>query len=90
MFVRVRLPLGKPRKVLTVPELAVLTKDSSKFVYVVGDKGKVELRAVKLGQLDGDLRVIEEGLKPDDWVAVSALGKFAEGDTVEPKRTSQP
>jgi RND family efflux transporter MFP subunit len=87
MFARVRLPLGKPRKVLEVPELAVLTKDSRKFVYVIGDNNKVVLRPVRVGQLDGDLRVIETGLKPDDWVAVSALGKFAEGDTVEPKRT---
>ena len=85
MFARVRLPLGKPRKVLEVPELAVLSKDGAKFVYVIGADKKVQLRRVKLGPLDGGQRVIKEGLKPEDWVAVSALGRFAEGDTVEPK-----
>jgi len=90
MFARVRLPLGKPRAVLEVPELAVLSKGGRKYVYVVGDNKKVELRPVRVGQLDGDRRVIEEGLKADDWVALSALGKFVEGDTVAPKRTPLP
>lgn len=90
MFARVRLPLGKPRKVLVVPELAVLSKDGGKFVYLIGDDKKVRLWRVKLGPLDGDWRVIEKGLAPGVWVAVSALGRFAEGDTVEPKRVPLP
>ena len=90
LFADVRLLLGKPRKVLEVPKLAVLSKDGRKFVYVVGDNNKVELRAVKVGPLDGRMRVIEEGLKSNDWVADSALGKFGEGDTVEPKRKPLP
>ena len=35
MFVRVRLPIGKPKKAILIDEQAIGTDQSDKFVYVV-------------------------------------------------------
>jgi hypothetical protein len=40
---------------------------------------------VKPGQLEGTLRVIEEGLKPDDRVVIGGLLRAIPGQKVEPQ-----
>ena len=46
----------------------------SSIVYVLDADNKVQYRRVTTGALQEDgLRVIEEGLKPDDWVVVGGL-----------------
>jgi multidrug efflux system membrane fusion protein len=74
MFVRIRLPLGKPRPALLVADAAVATDQGQKNLYVVDDNNVVHYRRVTLGPLQEDgLRVIEEGLKPGERVVVSGL-----------------
>jgi RND family efflux transporter MFP subunit len=85
MFVRVRVPFGKPRRVLQVPETAVAADKDRRFVLIVNGAGVVERRDVKLGPQEDGLRVIEEGVGPDDWV-VADRGPQP-GDKVEPRRT---
>ena len=41
------------------------------FVYVVKEDSTAELRLVKTGQAQGDLIVIEEGVKPGEKVVVN-------------------
>jgi hypothetical protein len=43
---------------------------------------------VQLGQLDGSLRVITSGLKPDDRVVVGELWRATPGTKVTPQLTS--
>lgn len=68
---RVRLSLGQPRKVLLVPA-AVVSSDAGedKRILVVNNNNVVESRTVKLGALLEGMQIVEEGLKPDDWVVV--------------------
>lgn len=74
MFVRVRLPLGEPHRALLVIDRAISSDQGLKYVYVVDAQNKVQYRRVTTGSLQEDgLRVISEGLKPDDWVVVGAL-----------------
>jgi len=96
MFASVHLPFGKPRQVLQVPEAALTNKYVDKngtvgysgnyFVIVINNDNLVEHRFVKLGQEDGAMRVIEEGLRPDDWVVVEGFEGLHPGDRVEPRR----
>jgi RND family efflux transporter MFP subunit len=90
LFVRVRLPLGKPHPALLVPEKAVGTDQGRKFLYVVDEQNRVVLRAVRTGALHDGLRVIEEGLKPEEWVVVGGLERVRPGLVVAPQRQPPP
>jgi len=49
MFVRVRMPLGKPYKALLIPEEAIVSDQGHKYIYVLDEHNTVEYRRVKLG-----------------------------------------
>jgi multidrug efflux system membrane fusion protein len=91
MFVRIRLPLGQPRPTLLVVDRAVGSDQGLKYVYVIDAEKKVRYRRVRTGPLEDDgLRVIEDGLKPDDVVAVGAIQQLRPGTDVEPEMTPMP
>jgi RND family efflux transporter MFP subunit len=73
MFVRIRLPIGKPYRTLLIADEAVLSDQGRKYVYVVNDQNQVVYRSVKLGQAVGELRVVHEGLSEKDRVIVSGM-----------------
>jgi RND family efflux transporter MFP subunit len=88
MFVRIRLPVGKPKPSLVIPEEALGSDQGQRYVYVVNDKDEVVYRAVKLGPQVERLRVIEEGVKPDDRVIVSGLQRVRPGVKVVAKEAA--
>jgi RND family efflux transporter MFP subunit len=91
MFVRVRLPLGKPRKALLVDEKALGTDQGQKYLLVVDSNNVVDYRRVKTGpQEQGGLRVIEQGLKPNEWVIISGLQMVRPGSKVVPEEEKKP
>ncbi len=74
MFVRIRLPIGQPHPALLVIDRAVGSDQGLKFVYVVDAENKVQYRRVTTGALQEDgLRVIEQGLKADEWVVIGGI-----------------
>ena len=85
-FARVRVPGSAKYKALLVPELAIGTDQGQKFVYVVNDQDTVESRQVVLGRSIGSLRVVREGVRPDDWVMVNGLLSVRAGAKVKPAR----
>ncbi len=91
MFVRIRIPLGKPHPALLVTDRAVGTDQSKKFVYVVDAENTVRYKSVTLGALQEDgLRVIEEGIDKDDWIVVSGLQSVQTKMVVSPEREPMP
>ena len=62
----------------------IATDQSRKIVFVVKDDDTVEARPVMLGPLDDGLRVIREGLKPEDRVIVDGLQRARVGAKVSP------
>ena len=70
-FVNVRLILSTLPKAVLVPVTA--TQDSAKgpFVYVVKEDSTAELRPVKLGQRQGDMIVVADGLQSGERVVVT-------------------
>jgi len=83
-FGRVRLIGSSPYEALLVPDTAIATDQSRKIVFVVKPDDTVEARAVTLGPLDDGLRVVREGLKPDDRVIVDGLQRARVGAKVSP------
>src|ERR1700674_1685730 len=84
MFGRVRVPASPPYQALTVPETAIGTEQVRKFVYVVGPDDMVQQKYITLGPLQGDRRVIKDGLAPDDRVIVNGVVRARAGIKVTP------
>jgi multidrug efflux system membrane fusion protein len=83
-FGRVRLIASAPYEALLVPDNAIATDQGRKIVLVVKDDNTVEAKAVTLGPLDEGLRVIREGLQPQDRVVVDGLQRARVGAKVTP------
>jgi len=86
LFARVRIPGSGNYEALMVPDEAIGTDLSQKFVFVVNDQSIAEYRAVQLGPVINGLRVIREGLKPEDWVIVKGIQRARTGTKVEPEK----
>ena len=82
MFVSVRLAEGAERNELLVPERAIGSDQSKKFVYVVGADGKVAYREVKVGKHVASQRVTLEGLQVGDRVVIDGVQRLRPNTTV--------
>jgi RND family efflux transporter MFP subunit len=85
LFARVRMTDGVAHDVLLVSDRAIATDQDRRFVWVVGADGKARYHAVKLGPLEGRLRVVREGLSPSDRVVVRGLQRIRPGVVVSPE-----
>jgi RND family efflux transporter MFP subunit len=98
MQVGIQMPIGKPQATLVVPGPAVgfaAAKPSydnvpepppDAFLFLVNADNVVEFRKVQVGEYVGNMRIIEEGLGPDDWVIIDGRTGLSVGDRVEPRR----
>jgi len=84
-YVRVRVPLAQQEGVLLVPDVALGSDQSGRYVLVVNKDNVVEQRKVQAGPVEGDLRVIESGLKGDDRVVIAGLLRAIPGQKVDPQ-----
>jgi membrane fusion protein, multidrug efflux system len=70
-FAKVRLILNTRRDAVLVPSDAPQLSAKGSFVYVIKPDSTAELRPVKLGQRQGDLIVVDQGLKTGERVVVT-------------------
>ena len=89
-FVRVRVPLGPPQDALLVPDTALGSDQSGRYVLTVGTDNVVEQHPVTAGPLEGDMRVIEKGLSKSDRVIVNGIQRAIPGRKVDPQTASAP
>jgi membrane fusion protein (multidrug efflux system) len=82
---KVRAALDVKTGALLVPQRAVMELQGGFRVGVVGADGKAEIRAVETGALEGDLWIIEKGVKMGESVIVSGLQYVRAGMTVKAK-----
>ncbi|MEA2889632.1 MAG: hypothetical protein QOI05_425 [Bradyrhizobium sp.] len=83
-FVRIRVPFDE-KPALLVPDAALGSDQAGRYLLVVNADNVVEQRKVQTGQLDGELRVIESGIKADDKVVVAGLLRAIPGQKVDPQ-----
>ena len=86
MFARVRVTGTAPYTAVLLPDEAIGTDQTNKFVYVVAEDGSVARRNIKLGPLYENLRVVREGLAAEEWVIIRGLQRARPGIKVAPKR----
>jgi RND family efflux transporter MFP subunit len=85
LFSRIEVPIGQARKVLMVPDRAIITDQAQKVLYLLNDKDEVVYRPVKLGAVVDGMRIIEEGLTPTDRVIIDGSQRVRPGATATPK-----
>jgi membrane fusion protein, multidrug efflux system len=84
-FVRVRVMAGETSQVYVVPQVAVMTSDLGRYVYVINDHNEVEERSVIVGDWVGKDWVVLEGLNAGDSVITDNIIKLSPGKIVEPQ-----
>jgi len=83
-FGRVRAVLKIKKSALLVPQRAVTELQGGDQIDVVGDDNKVTIKTVKVGETEGPLWVIDEGLKLNDRVVVEGIQSLKDGAVVNP------
>ncbi|MDD5198769.1 MAG: efflux RND transporter periplasmic adaptor subunit [Terrimicrobiaceae bacterium] len=83
MFARVRLQGSGKYEAVLVPDQAIVTDQSNKFVNVVKPDGSVDYRKVALGPLSDGLRVIRDGLRKGERVITRGLQRVRPGAQVD-------
>src|SRR5947208_5002052 len=91
MFVRVHLPIGQPHPALLVTDRAIGSDQGLKYVYVIDARSKATYRRITTGPLQPDgLRVVTDGLKAGEWVAVGALQQIRPNMQVQTEKMAMP
>lgn len=83
-FVRVRIPADEIKNAVLIPETALAYNQSGPFLLLVNKKDSVMQRSVDLGCRYKNLRVVENGLKPEEQIIISGLQLVRPGMKVSP------
>jgi RND family efflux transporter MFP subunit len=89
LFVRVRVRIGYPHEAILIPERALGSDQERKFAYVINDKEEIVYRPLTVGRPEGQMRVIEAGIAPNDRVVVSGLQRIRPGVKVTAKQMEE-
>ena len=88
LFARVRLIGGEDHDSVLIEDRAVGTDLSKKFVLTLNKDNRIEYRLVELGpEIDG-LRVVTQGLAPNDLIVVNGLQHVRPGQSVAATRVA--
>jgi RND family efflux transporter MFP subunit len=90
MFGRVQVPGSAPYEALLVPDVAIGTEQVRKFVYVVDADSVARQKYVTIAQVLDGLRVVKEGLAPDDRVVINGLMRIRSGQKVTAQEETSP
>jgi multidrug efflux system membrane fusion protein len=88
MFVSVKLAGSYEFNGILIPERAVSSDQSKKFIYVVDHDNKVVYRGLELGQQVNGQRIVIGGLKPGERVIVDGLQHVKPDSLVNPQEIS--
>jgi len=90
MFGRLRVPASPSYQALLVPDAAIASEQSRKYVLTVDDKDVARPKYLTLGPLVGELRVIRGGIAPDDDVIVNGIARVRPGQKVKVQQKKGP
>ncbi|HVG51756.1 MAG TPA: efflux transporter periplasmic adaptor subunit, partial [Xanthobacteraceae bacterium] len=82
-YVRIRLAVRQEPNALLIPQTALGSSQLGKYVYVVGEGGKVDQKIVSLGPAEGELIAVK-GVAEKDQIISGNLQKVGPGATVKP------
>ena len=94
-FVNARLVLTTRKDATVIPSSVVQRGPQGTYAYLIKPDKTVEMRPIKVAQTEGNLALVDEGLKPGEQVVVDGQYKLQPGAHVElttpqPSKESQP
>jgi len=84
LFVKVRLPGSGRYNAVLIPDSAIGSDQSEKFVYTTNASGAIERKDVVLGPISHGLRVVRSGLDGTELIVTRGLQRVRPGATVKP------
>lgn len=84
LFARVKLIGSNSYQGILIDEKAIGTDLNRKFVLVVNQDNRLEYRNVVLGEKINGLRIVTDGLSPDDTIVVNGLQRVRPNMQVQP------
>ena len=90
LFARLQLPGSGQYRAVLVPDEAIGTDQTQRFVYIVDAESKAQYRTVQVGPLVDGLRVIRDGVGPDDRIVVAGLQRVRPGQVVDAQPVAAP
>ena len=88
LFARVRLIGGEDHDSVLIEDRAVGTDLSKKFVLTLAKDNRIEYRLVELGPEINGLRVVTQGLAPNELIVVNGLQHVRPGQSVAATRVA--
>jgi len=82
-FVNARLILTTLKNATVIPSSVVQRGPQGTYAYVIKPDKTAEMRPIKVGQTEGNLALVENGLKPGEQVVVDGQYKLHPGAHVE-------
>jgi len=79
LFARLRLPGSAAYDAILIPDLAVSSDQSEKFVYVVDVDGSIRRQNIQTGPKAHGLRVVRHGLQGSEHIIVQGLQRVRPG-----------
>lgn len=84
-FVTARLLLTVRKDSAVVPASVIQRGTQNSYAFVIKDDQTVEIRPVKVNQIEQGEALVEEGLQPGERVVVDGQYKLQKGSTVKPQ-----
>lgn len=85
LYGKVRIATRIIEGAAVVPERCIMELQGMNSVYVVNDSNIVQSRQITAGPAVGDLRVVNEGLKPGEKIVIDGLQKVKDGLLIDPQ-----
>jgi RND family efflux transporter MFP subunit len=85
LFAEVRLPGSGRYEAVLIPDAAIGSDQSEKFVYTVDGDNKIGRKTIELGPIVKGLRVVRNGLDGSESIVTRGLQRIFPGASVEPK-----
>jgi RND family efflux transporter MFP subunit len=85
-FGHLRVPGSEKYTAILLPESAIVTDQSQKVALVVDAEGNVGVKILRVGPGYDGMRIIREGLTPDDTVIIDGLMRARPGSKVTPEQ----
>jgi multidrug efflux system membrane fusion protein len=82
LYARIKVGGSAPHPALLIDDAAIGTDQDKKFVFVVDHNDHASYRAISIGDLQGNLRVVKGGLQSGDRIVVNGTQRVRPGDQV--------